>query len=329
VKGALVRLDRRDVKGSYRVTTDRHGHYYYAGLPAGTFQVTASVNEMAMGTPVVVQILRDTINVVNVSAVSGPSGTGATPGVEAANRLSDEQKAAIETQMRERQALAQKNRALNDAFNAGRTALSARRFDEAVAQFNKGAELDPNQGAIWSNMAESYIGLGDTKTNAGEKQAAYDRALEAYKKAIAINPDDGALYNNYALALVRVKRIDEAQAGLQKAAELDPSSAAKYYYNLGAVLTNINQAEAAGAAFRKAIDTDPTFAEAQYQYAIYLSAKMPPPVPNGKVIAPPGMQEALEKYVALAPNGPNADSAKALLSLIASQASTTYERRRK
>jgi tetratricopeptide (TPR) repeat protein len=174
-------------------------------------------------------------------------------------------------------------------------------------------------------MAEAYIGLGDAKTDAAEKQAAYEKGLDAYTKALAITPDDGALHNNYALGLVRVKKIDEAQAELQKAATLDPASAAKYYYNLGAVLTNINQADAAGAVFKKAIDTDPNYAEAQYQYAIYLSAKMPPPGPDGKVIAPPGMQEALNKYLELAPNGPNADSAKGLLAMLASSVQTTYQ----
>jgi hypothetical protein len=52
---------------------------------------------------------------------------------------------------------------------------------------------------------------------------------------------------------------------------------------------------------------------------------MPPPGPDGKVIAPPGMAEALQKYLALSPNGPNADAAKGLLALLSTSVQTTYQ----
>jgi hypothetical protein len=52
---------------------------------------------------------------------------------------------------------------------------------------------------------------------------------------------------------------------------------------------------------------------------------MPPPGPDGKVISPPGMKEALEKYLVLALNGPNADSAKGLLALLSTSVQTTYQ----
>jgi hypothetical protein len=91
------------------------------------------------------------------------------------------------------------------------------------------------------------------------------------------------------------------------------------------MLTNLGQNDAAGAAFKKAMDADPQFADAQFQYAIYLSAKMPPPGPDGKVIAPPGMKEALDKYLQLQPNGPDAEAAKSLLAMIGSSVQTTYE----
>jgi tetratricopeptide (TPR) repeat protein len=332
--GAVVKFHREDVKGDYQVKTDKHGRYIYVGLPLGQYRVSVEVSgkERDFADKVRNHFGGDPQDVdfdlhakaQQAAALNKAAETGQFS-KEQERGLTPEQKGAIENQMKERQKLASKNKALNEAFNAGRTALAAKQFDEAVTQFTKAAEVDPGQAAVWSNMAEAYIGLGDAKTDAAEKQAAYEKGLDAYTKALAITPDDGALHNNYALGLVRVKKIDEAQAELQKAATLDPASAAKYYYNLGAVLTNINQADAAGAVFKKAIDTDPNYAEAQYQYAIYLSAKMPPPGPDGKVIAPPGMQEALNKYLELAPNGPNADSAKGLLAMLASSVQTTYQ----
>ena len=44
------------------------------------------------------------------------------------------------------------------------------------------------------------------------------------------------------------------QEALDKAVELDPPNAGRYYYNLGAVLTNMGQTDAACKAFKKAID---------------------------------------------------------------------------
>ncbi len=334
LKGAVVKFSREDIKGNYKVTTDKKGHYVYTGLPLGMYRVsveidgkerdyTDKVRNHFSSDPIVVDFDLHA-KAQQSAALTKAAETGKLTRDETRG-LTDEQKAAIEAQMKERQKTASKNKALNDAFNAGRTALAAKQFDDAVTQFAKAAEMDSSQGAVWSNLAEAYVGLADSKTDATEKQAAYDKAFDAYQKSIAINPDDAALHNNYALALVKVKKIDDAQKELQTAATLDPSSAAKYFYNMGAILTNIYQSEAAGAAFKKAIDTDPTYAEAQYQYAIYLSAKMQPPDKDGKVIAPPGMQEALEKYLQLTPNGPNAESAKGLLAILSTNVQTTYQ----
>jgi len=332
VKGAMVKFQREDIRGNYKVNTDKKGHYLYVGLPLGTYRISVEIdgkevdfvdkakNKFSETTTVDFDLHA---KAQQTAALTKAAETG-TLSKDMTRGLTADQKAEIEEQMKEREKLASKNKALNDAFNAGRAAKDAKQWDEAVTQFQKAAELDPNQGAVWSNMAESYVGLGDSKTTIEDKNAAYDKAFDAYQKAIALSPEDGALHNNYALALVKEKKVDDAQKELQKAAELDPSSAAKYYYNLGAVLTNINQPEAAGAAFKKAIDTDPNYAEAEYQYAIYLIGKLPPPGPDGKIVAPPEVTGALQKYIDLAPNGPNAQNAKDMLASLSASVQTTY-----
>jgi len=332
VKGATIKFQREDIRGNYKVNTDKKGHYLYVGLPLGMYRVSVEIdgkevdfvdkarNKFSETTTVDFDLHA---KAQQMAALSKAAETGSLS-KDMTRGLTAEQKSQIEEQMKEREKLASKNKALNDAFNAGRAAKDAKQWDEAVTQFQKAVELDPNQQAIWSNMAECYVGLGDSKTTVEEKNAIYDKAFDAYQKAIALAPEDGALHNNYALALVREKKIDEAEKELQKAAELDPSSAAKYYYNIGAVLTNINQSEAAGAAFKKAIDTDPNYAEAEYQYAIYLIGKLPPPGPDGKIVAPPEVTAALQKYLDLAPNGPNAQNAKDMLASLSASIQTTY-----
>jgi len=75
---------------------------------------------------------------------------------------------------------------------------------------------------------------------------------------------------------------------------------------------------------KKSIDANPNDPDAQYWFAMSLSSKLSTGA-DGKVAAPPGMAEALQKYLELAPNGPNADGAKAMLATINGGVSTSYQ----
>jgi len=138
-----------------------------------------------------------------------------------------------------------------------------------------------------------------------------------------LKPDDAAYHNNFALALAKAKKFPEAQAELEKAAQIDPPNAGRYFYNLGAVLVNTGQLEPAGAAFKRAIEGDPNYADAQYQYGVYLVSKAQT-TPDGKVIPVPGTREAFQKYLDLKPTGPFADSAKGMLASMDTSLQTEF-----
>ena len=239
--------------------------------------------------------------------------------------MSKEQKEALEKQSKENAEIIAKNKALNDTFNAGKDALAAKNYDAAVDAFQKGAEMDPKQHVIWANLADAYVGQAATKTGA-DQQALYAKALDAYAKAIELKPDNPAYHNNYALTLAKAKKFDEAQAELNKAAQLDPPNAGRYYYNLGALYVNNGQAAAAEVAFKKSIEVNPDYADAQFQYATALSAKLTTGA-DGKVVAPDGMKDALEKYLQLEPMGQFADAAKGMLQMIGATLQTDYSKK--
>ena len=44
LKGALIKLDRQDIKGHYQVKTDKKGHYFYGGLPLGVYNISCEVD---------------------------------------------------------------------------------------------------------------------------------------------------------------------------------------------------------------------------------------------------------------------------------------------
>ena len=333
VPGAVILIERQDMKGTFKgAKTDKKGHYIYNGLPfPGTYTVSVFIDGQKRDeTKGVVTHVGDPANVSfdlkrsaeqQKSAQAAVASGSATP--EQERGMTKEQKEALEKQSKENAAIMAKNKALNDTFNAGKEALAAKNYDAAVDALQKGTELDPNQNVIWANLADAYVGQAGAKTGA-DQQAALDKAVEAYSKAIALKPDNAAYHNNYALTLAKAKKFDEAQTELNKAAQLDPPEAGRYYYNLGAVYVNNGQAAAAELAFKKAIEMNPDYADAQFQYATALSARLVTGS-DGKVVAPDGMREALEKYLQLDPMGQFADAAKGMLQVIGATIQTNYQ----
>jgi tetratricopeptide (TPR) repeat protein len=329
--GAKILIEREDMKGVYKgAKTDKKGHYIYNGLPLGTYTVSVFIGEdkkdfvqhlhTQLGDPTPCNFdLKKTMEANQATQKAMETGNLTK---EQERGMSKEQKDALEKKAKENQATMAKHKALNDAFNGGKEAFAAKNYAAAVESYEKGAALDPKQDVIWANLADSYVQLAATKTG-DEQQAALGKALEDFQKAIALKPDDPAYHNNYALALAKSKKFDDAQTELAKAAQLDPPNAGKYFYNLGALLVNTGQSAAAEAAFKKATEANPDYADAQFQYATALSAKLTTDK-EGKVIAPEGMQAALEKYLQLQPQGQFAEAAKGMLQMIGATLETNY-----
>ncbi len=364
LQGALVKIERTDIKGNYKVKTDKKGHYFHAGLPLGQYNIILEVEgkdidrvngvRTRLGDEVPINFNMAETKAKQV-ALQKSADTGQFS-KEQERGMSAEQKAALEKQTKERSAQMAKNKELNDAFNAGHEGLTqaqqskaqlAREVDAtkkqelqatlraqtttAITKFDAAEKAidasDPKQAqnviVVESNKAEAYGLLAEVLTGQ-EQQDAIAKAIEAYSRAIALKPDDAAMHNNYALILARAKKMDDAKAELTKAAQLEPGQAGKYYYNLGALLVNTGLSAEAIDFFKKAIEADPNYAPAQYQYGNALSAKMVSQ-PDGTVVAPPEMKEALEKYLQLDPNGRDAEAAKGLLLAIGGKLETKYE----
>ena len=324
--GAMVKIDRTDIKAHYQVKTDKKGHYFHAGLPYGTYNVSIDVGgkdqPVTQGVPL---HGGDPVNVpIDLSqAAQGQDQAKAQAALDATRGLSKEEKAAQEKANKEREEALKKNKELNDAFNAGIAGAQAKQYDQAVASFTKASELDPKQHVVWAQLAESEVNYAGTKSGA-DADGEMQKGLAAYAKAIELKPDDAGYHNNYALALARAKKFPEAQGELTKAAALDPPNAGRYYYNLGALLVNAGQNEPAGEAFKSAIEKDPNYADAQYQYGVYLLSKATVGA-DGKVTPVPGTADAFQKYLQLKPDGPFADSAKSMLASLGSTIDTSYK----
>jgi tetratricopeptide (TPR) repeat protein len=321
LQGAMIKIERQDVKGNYNVKTDKKGHYFYGGLPLGQFKVSVVIDGQERDFVTGVRGRPGESAQVNFDLAKS---AGAAPAPEVDRSMSAAEKAELEKKNKEQAAALAKNKALNDAFNAGKQAAAANQWDAAIEGFSKASEIDPNQHVVWGNLADAY--MGRSKANAAGREADWAKAAEAYQKAIEIKADDPAYHNNFALVLANQKKFAEAEAELTKAAQLDPTQAGKYYFNLGAVYVNTGNADPAAEAFKKAIAADPNYADAYYQYGLSLMGKATVDA-SGKMTAPAGTAEAFQKYLELRPDGPFAQASKDMLASMGETVQTQFSTR--
>jgi tetratricopeptide (TPR) repeat protein len=341
IKGALIVLNRKDIKGHYQVKSDKKGHWLYTGLPLGTFDVSLEIDgkEVDKVSNVKAQIGDDNppinFDMKRAAAQQQAAQQAAANGQltdDQARGMSKEQKEQFEAAAKQREAAMKKNKALNDAFNAGQAAYKKSEADPDKAQkatdlqaaidnFTKAGELDANQPAVWDSLGASYYALAGTQT-ADDKTKSLDQALAAYQKEVALKPDSAGAYNQIGNIYGAEKKIPEATEALQKAASLDPQMAGKAYFNLGANLVNSGQGDKAAEFFKKATDADPNYAEAWYQLGSLLMAKGSVDSKTGQQSYPPETAPALQKYLQLQPTGPHAQEATAMLTAMGEKVQT-------
>ena len=214
-------------------------------------------------------------------------------------------------------------------------AMGAKNYEAAVAPLQQLIAADPNN---W----QYYSALGDAQLNLGQ----YDQAVETYGKGIQVaesnttvdpkNPStdpakkktgEAQMLTNQGNAYLKLKKNKEAVDDYTKAAGMDPNPSVAYF-NLCATQYNTGNVEGALAACDKAIAADPNRADAYFIKGSLLvgSSTMDK---DGKMQAPPGTAETLNKYLEVAPDGPHAKDVKDMLAAIGSKVETTYKKRGK
>lgn len=331
LRDAMIYIERVGVRGNYKVKTNKRGNYFHAGLPLGRYNVRLEID----GKPVYsvsgyqVKLSEEKpldFDLGEIQSESRAAQSGAGPTKEQLAVMSDEQRKEYERSLKARQQQISKNKKLNDTFNAGMEAKRLKDFAIAVQHFKEAAEIDEKQDVIWGNMAEALSGLVLTKVGE-ERERVGEEALAAYNQAISLKPDP-AYHNNMGLLLIRLQRVEEGSAELERAAEMAPENAGTYYFNLGATMVNTGNTERAIAAFKKATEVQPDFANAYYQLATVLvgTAQMKE---DGSVVPAPGTVEAYQKYLDLEPQGPYAASAQAMVQSLSGKLETTFEQPKK
>ena len=326
--GIVISIDREDIRGHYEVKTDDKGNFFHAGLPLGRFTVSVVMGGKKVFTQGNVQTrMSDAVNVsINLReerARTEAQAAGLQIPAEQGGKLTEEQMAAIEAAAAERDEAIKKRQELMSKFGVAMEAMKNKDFDTAIPTFQAASEVDPTQHVVFAQLGEAYSGKAGQTRDAAEKKELLLKSTDAYKKAIEINAADASYHNNYALALVNLGQVEEAQAELVKAAELDATNAGQYYFNLGAVLVNTGHMQEAADAFKKSTEANPNFADGYFQLGVTLIGMATVDPKTGAMIPPPGTKEALEKYVQLAPTGPNAEASKSLIDTLGTAVTTS------
>src|SRR5689334_4905205 len=107
LEGAQIKLDRTDIKQSFNVKTKKDGHFLYANLPTGVYNITVQVNgkDVAQVTGVRPRPGDNPPVVFDLSKTAAPEAAGAAPaeGPKEAG-MTKEQRAEYEKKLKEQEA---------------------------------------------------------------------------------------------------------------------------------------------------------------------------------------------------------------------------------
>jgi tetratricopeptide (TPR) repeat protein len=146
-------------------------------------------------------------------------------------------------------------------YNLGLPLAGRGQLDEAIAHFRKALKFKPD-------FAEAHYNLGLVLSHCGQA----NEAIAHFRKTLELRPDFAEAHNNLGNALVGRGEVDEAIAHYRKALEINPDFELAYY-NLGLALVGRGEADEAIAQFRKALEIQPDFALAHNTLGLALASR--------------------------------------------------------
>ena len=336
---------------SYKLKTNKKGEYFSLGIEPGTYTITLTKDGKQLFTQSKekVEVEEKEFNIdIKQQEKEQIQETAKQQGMTAEQ---------VQQRLAEQKKVEQYNASIkevNEKLKAANTALQAQppNYDSAIASLNEATQMVPNEDLVWYRLGAAYLDSTKAVPDPAEKLKRNTEAYNDIKKAIDLKkngqagatsgaapatkkPEDtatnnaqlAAYYDNLGAAAARVGKPEEAEDAYKQAAQLDPTHAANYYYNLGVVLHNTAKdadgKKQAAAAFDKAIAADPSKADAYYLKGTDLIS-LATADSSGKLSAPEGTAEAFQKYLELQPNGAHAEEAKQMLAALNATVETGY-----
>ena len=135
-----------------------------------------------------------------------------------------------------------------------------KRYEEAIASYDKALEIKPDFQEAWNNRGSALGKLG-----------RYEEAIASYNKALEIKPDYHEAWNFRGSALGNLGRYEEAIASFDKALEFK-ADYHQAWNNRGYALIYLGRYEEALASCERAIELDDQSSYGFFNKAIALTA---------------------------------------------------------
>jgi len=341
VVDAVVVWENQDNGQKYTLKTNKKGDFFSLGITSGRYTVTLYKNSDDMKAKKPLDFVKGfTVtldeNVLNFDAKEQQARAAKGEGLSADQQKDRQEQAA--KQQKETTTV----KSLQAKLDAANAAITAKDYETAITALTEANQIDATRDIIWYRLGDAYRLSAAGQADRAEKQKRYDSAVDAYQKAIQLKQDAitsgkekdatkanqqlAGFYINLADAYAKSQKVDDAVKSYEAAAKADPTQAGSAFFNMGAVYTNAGHVDEANAAFDRCIAADPTRAEAYYQKGVNLMGKAT--LKGDKQIPAPGTVEAFQKYLELAPTGPNADAAKAMIASFGESVETGFGKKK-
>jgi tetratricopeptide (TPR) repeat protein len=334
--GATVRLttghttDPKEVKWAYTFPIEDNGDYKGTGIAPGTYLMVVWADEKSV----------DFSDNQAIKAGDDKQIDFDMTRQAYIDKMTPEQKTQLEEFRKKNADVVAANAKitnLNAALTQARADNKAGNFQAAVTSMTQATTQLPTEPILWLTLADAQLGLADAALKTAKAAdpdvvAKYTEAETSYKKVIDLNAASkkpnpstaGAAYNQLGQAYAHAGDAKSASDAYDNAAKAEPAKAGMYFFNEAATLYNSGEHDAAGAAADKAIAADPNKAEAYYIKGQALIPKATVDPKTQKIVVPPGCEDAYQKYLELAPDGPHAQEVKDILAGIGAQIKSTY-----
>ena len=215
-------------------------------------------------------------------------------------------------------------------------------FEKDLTDIKQATDARPEEPLLWATQGEVQLAQADHAAAEDRKnkvapstddkvKMGYTDAITSYKKAEDLmasgkTPNvaqQASIYNQLGTIYGKAGQPTDASAAFDKAVSLQPASAGLYYENAAATLYNSKQDQAALDAANKAITADPNRPKAYYIKGQELLQKATVDA-KGAIVPPPGCVDAFQKYLELAPDGPEASAVKETLTAMGQKVTTKY-----
>ncbi|MBX3279347.1 MAG: carboxypeptidase regulatory-like domain-containing protein [Acidobacteria bacterium] len=259
--GATIEIVRTDIRGNYKVTSDKKGHFIHAGVPyVGTYTLLVSADGYA---PTYLAGIRPTgelmkielsegdgrkLTIDDVKALAGGARPGAAP---ASTKQQAEDAKKQQEEIEKIKASNEKIKAdfenMKKSFEEGLALNNQKDYSGAITKFKEAQGFDPDQHVIPANLALALYNRGATQLNAGQRDAAkqdFTDAAAAAGQAIQIlepklsDPAQAVQLKKSKVSYLKIKA--DAQSVLaQRFGDTAAAESAVKDYNLAAELSDV------------------------------------------------------------------------------------------